>query len=160
MIKGNSAQKETNQQSSQEEQVSKTEEIGIRRDVKAINTTIMLLSQKMGYLVRNEKVLSKNILILNEKIKKVEDKMSDLKSTGLGTGIAQEELDPIKAQIEELYTKIKGIKSEIDNLKFELDSLNNKFATKAEIRELKYLVDAINPLEFVTYKQLKELIKK
>lgn len=163
MIKGNSQGANTDatrQQTQSNAPVSPAEEVGIRRDVKAINTTIMLLSQKMGYIVRNEKVLSKNILILNEKIKKLDEKFSNVNIAASGIGLSSDELDSMKAQIEELYNKIKGLRTEVEVLRSELGSLNVKFATKAELKELKYLVDAINPLEFVTYRQIKELLKK
>lgn len=166
MIKGSPQSNANAEQSRQtaataaQQPVSPEEEVGIRRDVKAINTTIMLLSQKMGYIVRNEKVLSKNILILNEKIKKLDEKVSNVNAQAMGGGASAEELDSAKSQIEELYNKVKGLKTEIDVLRSDLESLNTRYATKAELKELKYLVDAINPLEFVTYRQLKELLKK
>jgi hypothetical protein len=38
--------------------------------------------------------------------------------------------------------------------------LKENFVTKEELQELKYIIDTINPLEFVTYQQLKDLLKK
>ena len=37
------------------------------RDIKALNSSVLLLSQKMNYLVRNEKILGRNFIILNKK---------------------------------------------------------------------------------------------
>ena len=46
----------------------------IIRDIKALNSSVLLLSQKMNYLVRNEKILGRNFIILNKKLKAVENK--------------------------------------------------------------------------------------
>ncbi len=156
MIKGEQSSRST--AASNASEISPQEETGIRKDVKAISTTIMLLSQKLNYIVRNEKVLSKNILAMNEKIKKVDEKTEGIKSSSNSGGAAKEELESIKSQIDELYIKIKGIKADIDSIRKDLDSLNQTYATKAEIKELKYLLDAINPLEYVTYRQLKDML--
>jgi len=149
MIKGENSQQNTNQQ-------TKTTPY----DVKALNATTMLLSQKIGLLVRNEKVLSQNILILNTKLKKLDEKVNNVNSSNSNGSIKEEELDTIKSEISELYNKIKGIKTNLDALQMSFNDLNKEYATKSELKELKYLVDAINPLEFVTYKQLKNLLKK
>lgn len=131
----------------------------VNTNVKAINATIMLLSQKIGYLVRNEKILSQNILVLNEKIKKLEDKINNFSEINKSTQ-SFEELDTIKAQISELYNKISGIRQELEEVTNKLDNSKSDFITRKEFQEIKYLVDAINPLEYVTYKQLKDLMKK
>lgn len=136
------------------------QQAGVGTNIKAINATIMLLSQKIGYLVRNEKILSQNILVLNEKLKKLEDKLNNQTSTQSSNGASSEDLDGVKAQISELYNKISGLKQEIEQLSQNVDSIKSGFVTKKEFQEIKYLVDAINPLEFVTYKQIKDLMKK
>lgn len=131
----------------------------VNTNVKAINATIMLLSQKIGYLVRNEKILSQNILVLNEKIKKLEDKLNNVSEIHKSSQNF-EELDTIKSQISELYNKISGIRQEIEEVSTKIDNSKSDFITRKEFQEIKYLVDAINPLEYVTYRQLKDLMKK
>jgi len=125
-------------------------------EIKALNTTVMLLSQKMAYLVRNEKILSKNILILNEKI----NKLAEGGSKSQGSSVDLEEIENINSKIVDLYEKQKTIKQDMEYLKSNIDGLKDSFVTKEELQELKYIIDTINPLEFVTYQQLKELLKK
>jgi len=136
------------------------QQAGVGTNLKAINATIMLLSQKISYLVRNEKILSQNILVLNDKLKKLEDKVNNQSGMQATSGASSEDLDAIKAQISELYNKISGLKQEIEQLNNSVDGLKDAFVTKKEFQEIKYLVDAINPLEYVTYKQIKDLVKK
>jgi len=125
-------------------------------ELKALNTTVMLLSQKMAYLVRNEKILSKNILILNEKINKVAEKSS----SASGSSMDSAQLEEINVQIVELYDKQKSMRQEFESLRASIDGLKDIFVTKEELQELKYVIDTINPLEFVTYQQLKDLLNK
>lgn len=127
---------------------------GVANNIKAINTTVMLLSQKISYLVRNEKILSQNILVLNDKIKKLGDKFSsgDFGTTSAERQESSDDFEGAKTQTLELQNKIKELETEIEGLKEE-------FVTRKEFQELKYLLESINPLEFVTYKQLKEFKK-
>jgi hypothetical protein len=157
VIKGNYEQR-SEQRTSQNTALSQNEETGVRKEVKAVNTTLMLLSQKINFIVRNEKVLSKNILVLNDKIRKTEEKISESRSTNNNdnNNISSEDLGEVKNLSEELNDKINNLKSDIEAIKIELDN----YATKSELKEIKYLLDAINPLEFVTYKQLREMLNK
>lgn len=125
-------------------------------EIKALNTTVMLLSQKMAYLVRNEKILSKNILILNEKLNKLAEKETSVQTSS----IDRAEIEEINSKIADLYEKQKLIKQDLDYIKNTIDNLKESFVTKEELQELKYIIDTINPLEFVTYQQLKDLLKK
>jgi hypothetical protein len=129
---------------------------GSGAEIKALNTTVMLLSQKMAYLVRNEKILSKNILILNEKL----NKLAENGSGQQGSSVDSEEIEDINSKIADLYEKQKVMKQDLEYIKNSLDNLKENFVTKEELQELKYIIDTINPLEFVTYQQLKDLLKK
>ncbi len=40
------------------------------------------------------------------------------------------------------------------------EELERKFATKQEIKELKYVLDSINPLEYATISQVRELVNE
>ena len=141
-------------------ELQQAQQAGVATNIKAINATVMLLSQKIGYLVRNEKILSQNILVLNDKLKKLEDKINTQGSVENTGGASLEEVESMKAQISELYNKIQGLKQEIESLSQSIDSYKREFVTKKEFQEIKYLVDSINPLEYVTYKQIKDLLKK
>ena len=47
-------------------------------DIKAMNASILVITQKIKYIVRNEKILGRNLIILNKKIK-------DLREQGLSS---------------------------------------------------------------------------
>jgi len=123
----------------------------LSKDVKALNSSILVISQKINYIVRNEKILGRNILVVNKKIKEIAagktgSSLNDTEQLSKQLTQIQEQLDQNTAQISELYSAVDRIK----------DS-----SVKAEqFKELKYVIDSINPLEFVTYKDIEQLIEE
>ncbi len=120
---------------------------GTSQDIKALQSSILVLSEKIKYLVHNEKILSRNILILN---KKVAAKAGDSGNNG---GVSTEQMQQLFAEIKEIKTKIKAIEST-------LEMFSKRYAKAEELKEMKYIVDNINPLEYTTVSQVKNLIKE
>ena len=120
---------------------------GIREDIRALNSSILLVTQKMKYLVRNEKILGRNLVVLNKKIKNLEDKLNLTPQSQDSSGsISSEEVDLLKQKITLLEAQ--------------LEDLRSRTATTESLKELKYVIDSINPLEFATLSQVRELIDK
>ena len=40
----------------------------LREDIRSLNSSILIISQKMKYLVRNEKILGRNLIVLNNQV--------------------------------------------------------------------------------------------
>ena len=123
----------------------------LSKDVKALNSSILVISQKINYIVRNEKILGRNILVVNKKIKEIEagkagSSLNDTEQLSKQLTQIQEQLDQNTAQISELYSAVDRIKD--SSVKVE------------QFKELKYVIDSINPLEFVTYKDIEQLIEE
>ncbi len=123
------------------------------RDIKALNSSVLLLSQKMNYLVRNEKILGRNFIILNKKLKALEQR----KPSSSGSSSVPEDLSD---ELAELQEKTKQNEFMLNEVKSDLSKFNSVYAKAEEVKELKYIVEAINPLEFVTLDQVKDLIKE
>lgn len=120
---------------------------GVREDIRALNSSILLVTQKMKYLVRNEKILGRNLVVLNKKIKNLEDKLNlTPQSETASSSISSEEVDSLKQKIALLEAQI--------------DDMRSRTATTESLKELKYVIDSINPLEFATLSQVRELIDK
>jgi len=117
------------------------------QDIKALQSSILVLSEKIKYLVHNEKILSRNILILNKKVAAKAD------STGNSAGFNSE-------QMQQILTEIKEIKSKIRNIESSLEIFSKRYAKAEELKEMKYIIDNINPLEYTTVSQVKTLIKE
>ena len=120
---------------------------GIREDIRALNSSILLVTQKMKFLVRNEKILGRNLVVLNKKIKNIEDKLSlTPQSQAQASLVSNEEVELLKQKVTLLEAQIEDMRS--------------RTATTESLKELKYVIDSINPLEFATLSQVRELIDK
>lgn len=126
----------------------------IIRDIKALNSSVLLLSQKMNYLVRNEKILGRNFIILNKKLKALEQKKPSAYSA------SPEISSEVNDLVEELNEKVQQNDFMLNEIKSDLNKMNSSFAKTEDLKELKYIIEAINPLEFVTLGQVKDLIEE
>ncbi len=118
---------------------------GIVGDIRALNSSILLITQKIKYIVRNEKILGRNLIVLNKKIKNLEERINSPREEQSG-GANSEDVEQLKKKIELLEAQISELQT------------NN--VTKADLKELKYVIDTINPLEFTTISQVKDMIER
>jgi vacuolar-type H+-ATPase subunit I/STV1 len=115
-------------------------------DIRALNSSIMLISQKLKFISRNEKILGRNLMVLNKKIKDLEGKIISNSNSNNQDGASLEEFKKLDQKNQLLSAQI--------------EDLESKLVTKEELKELKYIIDSINPLEFTTISQVKDIIKK
>jgi len=118
---------------------------GVGSDIRALNSSILLMTQKIKYIVRNEKILGRNLIVLNKKIKTLDEKIT-LNPQGEGGEVNSAEVESLKKQVALLEAQV--------------EDLQGRLATKEEVKELKYVIDSINPLEFATLSQVKDMIEK
>ncbi len=118
---------------------------GVREDIRALNSSILLMTQKIKYVVRNEKILGRNLIVLNKKIKTMEEKANMPKDLG-GVGANSEDIVDVRKKLEMMQAQ--------------LDDISKRMVSKEELQELKYIIDSINPLEFATLSQVKEMIER
>lgn len=129
----------------------------VNKDIKALNATILMLSQKMIALVRNEKILGRNLLVLNKKIKDLQDQIAMKVEAGAPGGPPSEEL---QSKLNELKTQLDENTKSISDLRELLEKTRAEIPKTEEIKELQYVIDTINPLEFITFKQVDEIIER
>ena len=122
---------------------------GLREDIRSLNSSILMIGQKMKYLVRNEKILGRNLIVLNKKIRALEEGIS---TGAIGGGKGSGEMS------EEAIATIKALENRANELQAELDSFKTDVATQEQVQEIKYVIDSINPLELATLEQVKELL--
>ena len=121
----------------------------LREDIRALNSAISILSQKMRHLARNEKILGRNLIVLNKKVKELAElKGGQAMPSGLST------------KLEELEKKIEDNNKRLEELNIVVSHLRKEFVSYDEFKELRQIVDAINPLELVTMEQVKELVER
>ncbi len=108
---------------------------GIREDIRALNSSILLITQKMKYLVRNEKILGRNLIVLNKKIKGLEVKVAEGKESEEGEGASSEAVLKLQERIESL---------ESDN-----SDMRSRLATKEDLQEVKFVLILLIRLSFL-----------
>lgn len=121
----------------------------LQQDVRSLNSSILIITQKMKYVVRNEKILGRNLMVLNKKLKAFEEKIvsgkiGDLQASGEG--------------VEELSQKLEDANKRIAELEIRVQQASENMASKEELEEMHFVVDSINPLQFVTLEQAKDLV--
>jgi predicted PilT family ATPase len=127
---------------------------GLQEDIKALNSSILVISQKMQYLIRNEKILGRNLIVLSKRIKEFE-------SGGIsGSNISEAGLNELRSGLDESLAKSNDYGQKILELQAEIQGIRDRYAKQEELKEMKYIVDTIHPLEFVTIKQVQEMIEK
>ncbi|MDO8625685.1 MAG: hypothetical protein Q7R47_06385 [Candidatus Diapherotrites archaeon] len=125
----------------------------LQSDIRALNSSVLLLSQKMQYLVRNEKILGRNLIVLSKRLKEFE---STGGANGTATGISEE----TAAQLRDVASKLESHGEKLLELQNDLSDVKEHYAKNDTVREMKYVVDTINPMDFITLKQFDELLEK
>ena len=123
----------------------------LQEDVRSLNSSILIITQKMKYVVRNEKILGRNLIVLNKKLKALDERVSS-GQVGVASGEASDQ------QVQGLFEKLEESNQKIAQLEAKLQELSDNAASKEELHEMHYVVDSINPLQFVTLEQAKDLV--
>ena len=101
----------------------------LKNDLRSLDSKINLVVQRIQGVEKNQEILGRTTVALNDRLKKAE--------TGGSPGAGRIDADQETA---------------IAELKKQLEELTG------QVRELKYVLDTINPLEYATLDQVKELI--
>ncbi|OIO26162.1 hypothetical protein AUJ14_02550 [Candidatus Micrarchaeota archaeon CG1_02_55_22] len=107
-----------------------TELVTIVSDLHTLDSKINLLAQKMRTIEKNEEVLGRTLIALNNRIKKIEEGGSTTRPSASSSGSTDGK------------------------------ALDLKYATKQELSEIRYVLDSINPLEYATVSQVRDLINE
>ena len=122
----------------------------LQQDVRSLNSSLLVIAQKMKYVVRNEKILGRNLIVLNKKLKSFEEKIVAGQIGGQSAANTE--------QVQELVDKLEESSQRIAELEASVQQLSENSASKEEVQEMHFVVDTINPLEFVTIDQVKDLL--
>ena len=104
------------------------------KDLAALQADVRSVETKIDLIVQKINTIEKNEEVIGRTIVAHNEKLKRIEEKGGGDSSA------IKDELEE--------------------SLSKKFATKAEVQELKYVLDTVNPLSFATIDQVKELLEE
>ncbi len=139
----------------EERRVVKASEVFARlqEDMRSLNSSILIITQKMKYLVRNEKILGRNLIVLHRKIKFLEERIGSGQAGFPGSATGSAAIADVLQRLEE--TNKKALE-----LQIQLQEMQQNIASKDDLQEMRYEIDSINPLQFVTLEQVKSLVKE
>jgi len=117
----------------------------LRAEIKNLDSKVELLEEKIKTIENQNVTLANTIFKLNERLKSIE-------SGGGPNGQAQ--ATRTKASAETASAGNSAGNEDLEKIAFDLDEL------KKEVMQMKYTVGMINPLDFVTTRQVNELVKE
>jgi len=122
----------------------------LMHDLRALDANVRVLAQQIRAIKKNERILARNLILLSRKV-------AELKETaGRSSGVDEEKIRQLMDMITHTREDIAKLREDVEYLKRQL----HHTLTSEDIAELKYIVETVNPLEFVTYKQIGELVEK
>ncbi len=99
-------------------------ESDLKSTVRSLESKVSILEEQIKTMQKNEEIVGRTLITLNQKVKKLEE--------GGSTQTSSASVEPA--------------------------DLSEKYATKEEVKELKYTIDMINPLQYATLDQVKEVV--
>ncbi|HIQ10226.1 MAG TPA: hypothetical protein EYH23_01780 [Euryarchaeota archaeon] len=122
----------------------------IMHDIRALDNNVRLIAQQIKLIKRNERILARSILALSRKLNMLKE------SIGRGSSVDESKIQELQDQILHIREDLMRVQEDVEYIKQQL----HRTLTSDDVAELKYIVETINPLEFVTYKQVGELVEK
>lgn len=126
--------------------------MSMNRDLKALNAAVMVITQKIKYLVRNEKILGRNLIVINKRVRDLQQQVSQTQNQGVN--------DSVKAALDDLTRQVSAISQRLVELEAKVDDVSRASAKSEDVREIKYVVDTLNPLHFITVEQAQQMMDK
>lgn len=115
-------------------------------NVNSFDAKLRIIAQRIKAIEKNEEIIGRTIVMHNERIKEMEQR-----SAGAGAPVRS-------AASGEALEALQMLKRDTDALRSELERLRAESVRKEEFAEVKYVVDTINPLEYVTAEQVSKIV--
>jgi polyhydroxyalkanoate synthesis regulator phasin len=114
-------------------------------NVNSFDAKLRIIAQRIKAIENNEEIIGRTIVMHNERIKEIEQR-----SAGAAPVRSAASGDALEA--------LQMLKRDTDALRSELERLRAEAVRKEEFAEVKYVVDTINPLEYVTAEQVAKIV--
>lgn len=126
--------------------------MSMNRDLKALSAAVMVITQKIKYLVRNEKILGRNLIVINKRVRDLQQQVSQSQNQGVN--------DSVRAALDDLTRQVSAISQRLVELEAKVEDVSRSSAKSEDVREIKYVVDTLNPLHFITVEQAQQMMDK
>lgn len=113
----------------------------IQQDIHTLDSKISLIAQKLRTIEQNEDIIGRTIVAHNNKLKEMEEKLANLGN--MPSSESAQSIEGSAANTQDLL----DLKRQIEDL-------------RKEVSEMRYVLNSINPLEFATLDQVKDLLNE
>jgi hypothetical protein len=142
--------------------------IDVPSSINALDSKLRLVAQRIKIIENNEQIIGRTLVSHNKKMKELSDVVEALKAVGVKGG-ATASSDKMKSEIiTELAARLPTVSGagesadvmkQLLRMREELDATRKLLdKVRSDISEMKYVVDSINPVAYVTVDQVREII--
>lgn len=121
--------------------------------VNTLDSRMRIVAQRMKIIEKNEQIIGKTLITHSKKIKDVE--LGQTAAIG-APSIDLSELKKIDIEVKQAQSEISSFVNEMKNEVIKNRQLLDKL--REEVNEMKYVLDNINPVAYVTIDQVSDLI--
>ena len=122
----------------------------IRSELQSLDSKIRVVSQRMRVIEKNEQIIGKTLVNHNKKLKILE-RTGGHSSPSHEISISTDS-NKLSKQIDEINSIVKDLIKEIGLNRELVDKM------KQDVNEMKYILDTVNPMEYVTVNQVSDLV--
>ena len=122
----------------------------MRSELQSLDSKIRVVSQRMRVIEKNEQIIGNTLIKHNKKLKLLE-RSGGVAAPSPEIRISKDD-EGLSKQIDEVNVLVKDLIKEI--------SFNRELVDKMrqDVNEMKYILDTVNPMEYVTVNQVGDLI--
>ena len=124
----------------------------LKVEIQSLDSKIRVVAQRMRVIEKNEQIIGKTLVNHNKKLKELELGKPAVSQAPVVAETS--ELTKMSSEIDELSSSIKSLLKEINYNRELIDTM------RQDINEMKYILDTVNPMEYVTVNQINELINE
>ncbi len=126
---------------------------GLLAEIHALDSKIRVLAQRLSIIEKNEQVIGKTLISHNRKLKELESAIAKLEAAQEKPA-QSEEVSKLKEIVQELEKKVKELEPVVQENKKADDAI------RTQMKELKYVVDMINPVAYVTADDVEDIVEE
>lgn len=124
-------------------------------ELHALDSKMKVVAQRMKIIEKNEQIIGKTLISHNKKLKELERKGG---ISGPAPSTGREEL---RGLIDEFKRTSVDVHNTVEKAKAEIQKNKDLIAKiQVDIRDMKYILDSVNPVAYVTIDQVEDLVKE
>ena len=129
---------------------------GLVSELQGMDSKIKVVAQRMKIIEKNEQIIGKTLISHGKEIKELTALVEGLKSAAPEEKVPYEDIMSAIADIKKTFSESQGF---ISKLKDDVEVMKRDMAGLRDgLNEAKYVLETINPVAYVTFDQVADLI--